>query len=154
MKRYAKGHKHAKSTSRPRKILSEKENTAPSRTNAGRGTKSRRTGATTTNRRPAKSAPRRSQPKNAPVVSAATEETMAELQTTIENLAKERNFYFNKLREVEILCRQLADSKTVDEAGIQTPSADTEKLCNDVLEILYKEDDDFVAPAAVAEQQQ
>lgn len=63
----------------------------------------------------------------------------AKLRLTIEGLEKERNFYFGKLREIEILCQ--ADEH-VDSATKQA-----------VLQILYATDDnaDFAPPAETQE---
>lgn len=56
-------------------------------------------------------------------------EQMTKLQATCEGLEKERNFYFGKLREIEILCQseEEAEGKDIKEA---------------VLAILYLQDDD------------
>lgn len=141
-KRYSKGHKHAKTTT-VRRALREKENTAPARNSNRSKPSGRPTGKAT--KRAARPAPRRAAAAApAPANSGATAEELADLHTTIENLAKERNFYFNKLREVEIMCRQLQESK--QEGSEEGPHETTVKLCDDVLEILYREDDDFVAP--------
>jgi len=84
--------------------------------------------------------------KPAPGVTTKTEDRSAEieelnsklakLRTTIEGLEKERNFYFGKLRQIEVLCQQ-------DEAK----EPETKAL---VLKILYQtdNDEDFQAPAA------
>lgn len=66
--------------------------------------------------------------------SAADKEKIAELQTTVEGLEKERDFYFGKLREVEVLC-QAEDS----DQGTCTTKAE---LVAAVLAILYKVDDE------------
>lgn len=147
MKRYSKGRKHASTTlkttnARTRRApqADNKENTAPRNPAAARrGPRTSRTGAATGRRAQKSSQPRRSQPPR----SSASSAELAELNQTIENLAKERNFYFNKLREVEIMCRQLQEAES---DGENAPSEDTMKLCSEVLDILYKEEDDFVAP--------
>jgi len=68
-----------------------------------------------------------------------TEEEIAQLHVTLEGLAKERSFYYSKLREVEVLLTGLRESEPA-------PTPEALKLCNDVLSILYKESDDFTAP--------
>lgn len=59
--------------------------------------------------------------------------TVAKLRLTIEGLEKERNFYFGKLREIEILC--------------QTDETKDNETKQKVLEILYQTDEDFEQPA-------
>eukprot|EP00047_Mylnosiga_fluctuans_P002522 m.224850 g.224850 ORF g.224850 m.224850 type:complete len:251 (+) comp11161_c0_seq1:13-765(+) len=56
---------------------------------------------------------------------------VAELKFTIEGLEKERDFYFGKLRDIEVLCQN--EEKT--------------KLIDDILKILYATEDGFEAPA-------
>jgi RP/EB family microtubule-associated protein len=59
---------------------------------------------------------------------------MAKLRTTIEGLEKERNFYFGKLRTIEVLCQQ-DEGKDVETKG-------------KVLQVLYStEDPEEKAPA-------
>jgi RP/EB family microtubule-associated protein len=60
--------------------------------------------------------------------------TIGTLRVTVEGLEKERNFYFGKLREIEILCQT---DESIDEATKQR-----------VLAILYHTDDndEFQAP--------
>lgn len=70
--------------------------------------------------------------------SAANDEQIAALTSTVEGLEKERDFYFGKLREVEVLCQG------EDLEGLKKEFAD------EVLKILYKTDDDAEAPAAEA----
>ena len=59
---------------------------------------------------------------------------VTELKMSVENLERERDFYYSKLREVEVLC--------------QTHEADAVPFLQSVLEILYKTDDadEFVTP--------
>jgi len=61
---------------------------------------------------------------------------LVKLRVTIEGLEKERNFYFGKLRQIEVLCQQ---DETKD---VETKAA--------VLKILYQTDteEEFQAPAA------
>ena len=35
------------------------------------------------------------------------EETVASLEVTVEGLKKERNFYYGKLREIEVMCQDV-----------------------------------------------
>ena len=59
---------------------------------------------------------------------------IAKLRLAVEGLEKERDFYFAKLREIEVMCQEEAPV----EAGT---------LKEKILEILYKTDDEeFEAP--------
>jgi len=59
---------------------------------------------------------------------------VTELKMSVENLERERDFYYSKLREVEVLC--------------QAHEAEQAPFLQSVLEILYKTDDadEFVTP--------
>jgi len=62
---------------------------------------------------------------------------VTELKMSVENLERERDFYYSKLREVEVLCQ--------NHEGEQVP------FLQEVLDILYKTDDadEFIAPDEV-----
>jgi microtubule-associated protein, RP/EB family len=60
-------------------------------------------------------------------------EELAKLQVTLETMQKERDFYFGKLREIEILCQQ---DENID---ANTPIAVLKKQ---LLDILYHSDGD------------
>lgn len=62
---------------------------------------------------------------------------VTELKVTVDNLEKERDFYFNKLREIEILVQTLEESKSGDSATFLV----------DVKKILYSTEDGFEVPA-------
>jgi len=64
---------------------------------------------------------------------------LTKLRLTIEGLEKERNFYFGKLREIEVLCQTNEDQDAATKQKI--------------LEVLYAtdENEDFEAPAADAD---
>jgi len=64
-------------------------------------------------------------------------EQIATLQGTVESLEKERDFYFGKLRAVEVLCQE---SETEENPLVQQ-----------VLQILYKTDEDEGDAAGAAE---
>lgn len=66
---------------------------------------------------------------------AALNRTITELRISVDELEKERDFYFNKLREIEIATQQ------VTEQGLLQS-----KLFKDITEILYKTEDGFEAP--------
>ena len=61
--------------------------------------------------------------------------TNTELRLTVEDLEKERDFYFNKLREIEV-----ATQHVTDDAVLQS------NLFKEVTEILYKTEDGFDIP--------
>lgn len=75
----------------------------------------------------------------APPSAAVTELQLevTELKCNVDNLERERDFYYSKLREIEVLCQQ--------NEGKEPP------FLNEVMTILYKTDadDEFVAPAEV-----
>ena len=59
---------------------------------------------------------------------------IAKLRLAVEGLEKERDFYFAKLREIEVMCQEEA-------------ALDAAALKEKILEILYKTDDEeFEAP--------
>ena len=65
---------------------------------------------------------------------AAAQMEVTELKLSVENLERERDFYYSKLREVEVLC--------------QAHEGESSPFLHEVLEILYKTDeaDEFVTP--------
>eukprot|EP00741_Cyanophora_paradoxa_P007751 tig00001206_g7499.t1 len=67
------------------------------------------------------------------------EEQLSELKTTVDGLEKERDFYFSKLRDIEILC--------------QTSESKDPELVEKVTKILYATEDGFeTVPAEGAEE--
>lgn len=57
--------------------------------------------------------------------------TLAWLQLTVEGLEKERDFYFGKLRDIEVMCQE---------------SEDENPLIQKILEVLYATEDGFAPP--------
>ena len=55
---------------------------------------------------------------------------LMEAKLTIEGLEKERDFYFGKLRDIEVLCQE----------------NDTSNLTQKVLDVLYATEDGFAVP--------
>jgi len=74
--------------------------------------------------------------KKSPALAKANEE-IAQLKVTMEGLEKERNFYFGKLREIEVLCQseEPADKEAIlkilyatdEEEGFQAPPEEEEE---------------------------
>lgn len=64
------------------------------------------------------------------------EAELSQLRTTIENIERERDFYYGKLRSVEVLCQQTEEEADVDKKKI--------------LDILYATEDGFAVPEEAA----
>jgi len=62
---------------------------------------------------------------------------IADLEANGETLQRERDFYFDKLREVEILCQEATDDSAEEKV---------KELKERVLEILYRSGDGFSPP--------
>jgi RP/EB family microtubule-associated protein len=62
-------------------------------------------------------------------------EEMSDLKCTVDGLEGERDYYFRKLRDIEILCQ------TLEAKGTPSEETTTEKLIADVQAILYAKDD-------------
>lgn len=60
------------------------------------------------------------------------EAEIAQLKTTIEAIERERDFYYGKLRDLEVICQQSEEEATVDKKKI--------------LDILYATEDGFAVP--------
>lgn len=109
--------------------------TTPGRTMASN--KPRTTSASTATRKPAatKAAPK-AQPKTQPSVSQQEIDNLTaeltDLRTNVDGLEKERDFYFGKLRDIEVICQE------ADYAG--TP------LSARVLDVLYATEEGFAPP--------
>jgi len=58
---------------------------------------------------------------------------ITELQLTIDGLEKERDFYFGKLRDIEIMC--------------QTPEVENIPVVNEIVNILYQTEEGFEVPS-------
>lgn len=71
---------------------------------------------------------------------ASQQEELLELKAFLECLERERDYYFRKLRDVEILCTTLQAKMPEDLTA--------EKMVTDVLGILYSETDEAEAEAA------
>ncbi|XP_076806600.1 microtubule-associated protein RP/EB family member 1-like isoform X2 [Clavelina lepadiformis] len=60
-----------------------------------------------------------------------------ELQTSVEALEKERDFYFGKLRDIELICQ---------EESQQEEKRPVEEICAKIMEILYATEEGFEVP--------
>jgi len=74
----------------------------------------------------------------------ALQNQLTDLREQMDGLEKERDFYFAKLRDIEILIQEKA---TVDEAG-----APTDELLRQIQEILYMTEEGFAPPEADEEE--
>jgi len=74
----------------------------------------------------------------APATNQAELETLglelSELKINIEGLEKERDFYFGKLRDIEVLCQS------------ESLKDDPKALTDAILNVLYQTEDGFAAP--------
>eukprot|EP01006_Ploeotia_vitrea_P033682 TRINITY_DN65621_c10_g5_i1.p1 TRINITY_DN65621_c10_g5~~TRINITY_DN65621_c10_g5_i1.p1 ORF type:complete len:324 (-),score=188.38 TRINITY_DN65621_c10_g5_i1:86-988(-) len=135
-KRYGKGRKFA-----PNKALRNKRASGGAAAGAARAG-ARRSGAAAGTKRASGGVPRAGAKKGGAKEATLKElnDRLAKLRLTIEGLEKERNFYFGKLREIEVLC--------------QTDEEEAAEFKGKVLEILYATDDndEFEAPAADEEE--
>jgi len=68
----------------------------------------------------------------------ALQNQLTEMRDSMEGLEKERDFYFAKLRDIEILIQEKA---VVDEAGVPTDG-----LLRNIQEILYTTEEGFAPP--------
>ncbi len=59
---------------------------------------------------------------------------MNEMKLTVDSLERERDFYYGKLREIEVLCQS---NDQVDDKNLVTDK---------ILEILYATEDGFAVP--------
>jgi len=74
----------------------------------------------------------------------ALQNQLTEMRDSMEGLEKERDFYFSKLRDIEILIQEKA---AVDEAG-----APVDDLLKSIQEILYTTEEGFAPPDADEEE--
>jgi microtubule-associated protein, RP/EB family len=70
---------------------------------------------------------------------------VTQLQLTVDGLEKERDFYFSKLRDVEVLVQSRLDSESAD------GSSPIARLCAEIQAILYSTEEGFEVPDAQQE---
>jgi RP/EB family microtubule-associated protein len=63
---------------------------------------------------------------------------ITELNVTVDGLEKERDFYFGKLREIEILAQERLDTTTEDSADVH--------CIQEIQAILYRTEEGFEVP--------
>lgn len=124
-------------------IRTTQQNTTASRSaSASTGpTAARRAGVTSTSS--VRSVPASRAPSSASATAAQTaalKSEVEELSTTVAGLEKERDFYFNKLRDIEILIQTATESVDASEAG-----GDSE-LVKQIQEVLYSTEEGFELP--------
>lgn len=68
------------------------------------------------------------------------ENEINQLKTTIESIERERDFYYGKLRDIEVLCQQA--EQAVEDGQEEAPAEERKKI----LEILYATEDGFAVP--------
>ena len=78
------------------------------------------------------------QPQDAAAISSSTQK-VAELKKALLEMERERDFYFNKLRDIEIICQ-----KTSEPGLTETP------LFRDITRVLYATEDGFEVPEGTA----
>ena len=70
---------------------------------------------------------------------------VVELKLSIDGLEKERDFYFGKLRDIELMVQESADNE--ESSGLED-----KLLSQRLLDILYATEDGFAVPAETPEE--
>lgn len=76
--------------------------------------------------------------------------TNGELSVIVDGLEKERDFYFGKLRDIEIFLQSLEDESSTSETPL--PSCNFPEVKEKVFKILYATEEDFEADPEVEEE--
>eukprot|EP00928_Gymnodinium_smaydae_P078579 TRINITY_DN62702_c0_g1_i1.p1 TRINITY_DN62702_c0_g1~~TRINITY_DN62702_c0_g1_i1.p1 ORF type:complete len:320 (+),score=83.56 TRINITY_DN62702_c0_g1_i1:147-1106(+) len=79
----------------------------------------------------------------------ARDAEITDLRDTLDGLESERDYYYKKLRDVELLCTEL-QSKGAEPGEKEGAAAERGKLVETVLDILYREGDDEAEAQAAA----
>ncbi|ESN98551.1 hypothetical protein HELRODRAFT_84431 [Helobdella robusta] len=69
---------------------------------------------------------------------------LQEMKLTIDSLEKERDFYFGKLRQIEMLCQEVVGGG----GGQQLQHPHDEQMVQQILDILYETEEGFAPPEA------
>ena len=70
---------------------------------------------------------------------------VVELKLSIDGLEKERDFYFGKLRDIELMVQESADNE-------ESSGMEDKLLSGRLLDILYATEDGFAVPAGTPEE--
>lgn len=97
--------------------------------------------------RPAANRPTSNPSRRGPPPSQKTDDAIADLETqisemrvTVESLEKERDFYYGKLRQIEMLCQEK------EEEIVDLDDAPATQLISSLMEVLYAKEEGFEAP--------
>ena len=94
-------------------------------------------------RSPLKPLPNTSNGANAKIEELSSQ--VVELKLSIDGLEKERDFYFTKLRDIEVMVQECADS---EDSG----RLEDKLLSQRLLDILYATEDGFAVPEGAPEE--
>lgn len=73
------------------------------------------------------------------------ESRVNEMKLTVDSLERERDFYYGKLREIEVMC-QGNEGENGDPAAGAGGAVDSKSLVSKILDILYATEDGFAVP--------